>query len=61
MKYPLNLLQYYVDFCKFLSITWKDVLWNKNYFKQYSRSSTIASFGQWTLADDFQDSQKHWG
>lgn len=36
MKYPLNLLQYCVDFCKFLSIICQDVLWNKNYFKQDS-------------------------
>lgn len=36
MKYPLNLLQHCVDFCKFLSIICQDVLWNKKYFKQES-------------------------
>lgn len=56
MKYPLNLLQYCVDFCKFLNKICQDVLWNKNYLKHtLNGSSTIVSFGQWTLADDFQD------
>lgn len=56
MKYPLNLLQYCVDFCKFLNKICQDVLWNKNYLKHtLDGSSTIVSFGQWTLADDFQD------
>lgn len=45
MKYPLNLLQNYVDFCKFLSLVFKYVLWNRNDFKQDSKSSTMASFG----------------